>query len=387
MNSEERPVLMFDYRQSISTSASGKSWSETMDISLSLCSSALSSGWYRKMFGKDAKSFVLLMALAMHGRPLARSDLRLLVSLGMAQESDEGRLYARVTDTGLADELGMHRDTIARCAETLSKLGLIETVRIPENLEFRDSHGMYAGAKIYLIAGDLEGRLKKSIQPRAENTSTGGSGDKSGLEKTGDDGAEKSAPDPIVPESEEQYDETAEKSGTGSANLEPKSAQNALHRGGKPSGFAEKFRINMLKKKKMRRRQPTQDQPLLIAPELQGVVQVVSAAGMDVDAPVLARLTMMVSDIDPMARSAQSSGAEWVRAALQLGLGVASQGRLLNYASAVLNDWKMNGRPTRRRQRSAGGQSASTSQKSTTHQAIENYLLHLSGQKEQVHAW
>ncbi len=153
-----------------------------------------------------------------------------------------------------------------------------------------------------------------------------------------------------------------------------------------PFKFAEKFRINILKKK-MRRRQPTQDQPLLIAPELQGVVQVVSAAGMDVDAPVLARLTMMVSDIDPMARSAQSSGAEWVRAALQLGLGVASPGRLLNYASAVLNDWKVNGRPTRRRHHSAGGQSASTSQKSTTHQAIENYLLRLSGQKEQVHAW
>lgn len=386
MNSEERPVLMFDYRQSISTSASGKSWSETLDISLSLCSSALSSGWYRKMFGKDAKSFVLLMALVMHGRPLAGSDLRLLVSLGMAQESDEGCLYARVTDTGLADELGMHRDTIARCSETLSKLGLIETVRIPENLEFRDSHGMYAGTKIYLIAGDLEGRLKKSIQPRAENTGTGGGEDKSGLEKTGGDGAEKSAPDPLVPESEEQYDETAEKSGTESANLEPKSAPNALHRDGKPSKFAEKFRINMLKKK-MRRRQPTQDQPLLIAPELQGVVQVVSAAGMDVDAPVLARLTMMVSDIDPMARSAQSSGAEWVRAALQLGLGVASPGRLLNYASAVLNDWKVNGRPTRRRHHSAGGQSASTSQIFTTHQAIENYLLRLSGQKEQVHAW
>ncbi len=227
MNSEERPVLMFDYRQSISTSASGKSWSETLDISLSLCSSALSSGWYRKMFGKDAKSFVLLMALVMHGRPLAGSDLRLLVSLGMAQESDEGCLYARVTDTGLADELGMHRDTIARCSETLSKLGLIETVRIPENLEFRDSHGMYAGTKIYLIAGDLEGRLKKSIQPRAENTGTGGGEDKSGLEKTGGDGAEKSAPDPLVPESEEQYDETAEKSGTESANLEPKSAPNA----------------------------------------------------------------------------------------------------------------------------------------------------------------
>ncbi len=95
MNSEERPVLMFDYRQSISTSASGKSWSETLDISLSLCSSALSSGWYRKMFGKDAKSFVLLMALVMHGRPLAGSDLRLLVSLGMAQESDEGRLVCK----------------------------------------------------------------------------------------------------------------------------------------------------------------------------------------------------------------------------------------------------------------------------------------------------
>ena len=126
-------------------------------------------------------------------------------------------------------------------------------------------------------------------------------------------------------------------------------------------------------------------QPLLIAPELQGAVHVLSAAGLDLDTSVLARLEMMVSDADPHARSAQSSGAEWVRAALQLGLGVAAPGRLLNYASAVLNDWLLNGRPLKHRQRPESAQKASSALHTTTQQAIENFLLRKNNPKEYPH--
>ncbi len=206
MISKERPAITFDYRQSLSASGGGKSWSETLEISLRLSSEAFSSGWYRQLFGKDTKSFILLMALVMHARPLKGADLRLLVRLGMAQDSDEGRLYARVTDSGLADELGMHRDTVASCAEKLSELGLIETVRIPQEVEFRDSYGQYAGSKVYLVAGNLEGQINKTIRPREMTTTDQGEtsaaenssmADKvtEGGEKSGTDGAENSDTD------------------------------------------------------------------------------------------------------------------------------------------------------------------------------------------------
>lgn len=395
MNSDERPVITFDYRQSLSASGGGKSWNETLDISLRLSSEAFSSGWYRQLFGKDAKSFILLMALVMHARPLRGADLRLLVRLGMAQDSDEGRLYARVTDSGLADELGMHRDTVAACAARLSKLGLIETVRIPEDVEFRDSYGQYAGSKVYLVAGNLEGQMNKSIRRRAQYPGAAGGdarpAENSGMvgsetgaaEKSSTDGAEKFGMDASEIESAEKSRAHAEKTGTVQADLGLKSLETSLQGAEKFRSAAENSGINKMKKKKRRRKQSTPGQPLLIAPELQGAVQVLSAAGLDLDSGVLGRLEMMANDADPLARSAQSSGAEWVRAALQLGLGVASPGRLLNYASAVLNDWLLNGRPLKRRQRAEGAQKASsTPHTTTTQQAIESYLLRKKSQKE-----
>ncbi len=135
-----------------------------------LSSEAFSSGWYRHFFGRDTRSFTMLMAIVMHARPLKGEDLNLLIQLGMATIQDEGRLYARVTDLGLADELGIHRETIAAGAQKLYELGLIDILRIPENVCFRDSHGHYAGVKVYLVSGLVEKQMDKSIQARVDSS-------------------------------------------------------------------------------------------------------------------------------------------------------------------------------------------------------------------------
>jgi hypothetical protein len=94
----------------------------------------------------------------------------------MATLEDDGRLYARVSDVALADELGMSRMTIARATERLSKDKSIAILEIPEELTaFRDSHGRFSGTKIYLIAGDIQSQfLEKSIEKadRAIKSST-----------------------------------------------------------------------------------------------------------------------------------------------------------------------------------------------------------------------
>jgi hypothetical protein len=105
---------------------------------------------------------------------LRGEDLKLLVSLGMARPEDEGRLYARVSDKGLAAELGMSRDTIARCAERLRQLKAIDILGIPEQMvAFRDSHGQFNGSKVYLLAGDIQSRfLEKELFDRAAKSGT-----------------------------------------------------------------------------------------------------------------------------------------------------------------------------------------------------------------------
>jgi len=164
-----RQVIHFDFQQSLSWDSGSPHWSESLQASVHLTDAALSSGWLREHFSGrrgGANDFLVLMAIVMHARPLRGADLGYLVGLGMATPKDEGRLYARVTDLGLSDELGMHRTTIAASAERLHQSGFIDIAEVPEEVEYRDSKGRFAGSKVYLLSGELQKRfLSKDIQP------------------------------------------------------------------------------------------------------------------------------------------------------------------------------------------------------------------------------
>ena len=166
-------VLQFEYQQALVHESSHPGWSESLEISVRILAAAIYSGWYSENFGSRGNDFVVLLAIAIHARPLKGDDLKLLVDLGMAKPEDEGRLYARVTDMGLAAELGMSRDTVARAAERLHKRHAIDTLEVPEGLvSFRDSHGQFNGSKVYLLSGDIQSRfLEKEVLNRAAKSS------------------------------------------------------------------------------------------------------------------------------------------------------------------------------------------------------------------------
>ena len=177
----QQRVLQFEYQQSLIQDSDHSGWSENVTVSVRLHSEAITSGWYRTQFAGRGNDFVILLAIAMHARPLKGDDLKMLVNLHMATLEDEGRLYARVSDVALADELGMSRMTIARAERRLAVDKSIFIMEIPEKLSaFRDLHGRFNGNKVYLIAGDIQSRfLEKGIQKvdHAANRSTVDSAD------------------------------------------------------------------------------------------------------------------------------------------------------------------------------------------------------------------
>jgi hypothetical protein len=162
-------VIRFEYLQSLAWQAENR-WSEQVEARVTLTDAAFSSGWLRQHFTGQkggATDFVILIAIVMHARPLKGDDLQYLVNLGMATAADEGRLYARITDKGLADELGIHRTTVAKSANRLAEASFITILDIPEHLtSFRDSHGQFAGSKVYLLSGELEQFLPKALHAR-----------------------------------------------------------------------------------------------------------------------------------------------------------------------------------------------------------------------------
>jgi hypothetical protein len=159
-------VLQFEYQQSLVQDSDRPGWSEEVTVSVRLLSEAITTGWYRERFGNKGNDFVILIAIAMHARPLKGEDLALLIRLGMATPEDDGRLYARVTDLALADELGISAKTILRATQRLMEEHAIKVIDIPDaNVFFRDSHGRFNGSKVYLIAGDLQNRfLEKHVE-------------------------------------------------------------------------------------------------------------------------------------------------------------------------------------------------------------------------------
>ncbi len=405
MAPDAQQVIQFDYHQSLSIVPGGKAWSETVAISVRLFAEAFSSGWYREMFGKDAKSFLVLMAIVMHARPLRGEDLDLLVRLRMAAPDDEGRLYARVTDMGLADELGFHRDTVAACAARLQSLELITIVEIPDGMDFRDSHGQFSGSKVYLVAGDLETRLQKSIEHRAEKFRTVETPESDHrAEKFRTDRAEKSGmPAENFRINIDSIDSVVVVNGgfaagdpalvvlkhfaarRGLPRYEPlpkeiRAVQALLADGfgveeiaaGVEAAFERSSRPvryftyceRVIRQSRARaqahpeNRPPASGiadaqaeksdpapQPVEIPPELAAAARVYASANGDPGADVVARLALMAEACAAAAQSAGSTGAQWVADALSSALGRAQPQSLLAYAGKILENWTVHGRP------------------------------------------
>lgn len=131
---------------------------------------ALTSGWLRSNFSKNPVDYLILHGILHHTRPLAGKDYEQLLALKLVTPEDKGRLYARITDIGLADILGPHRTTIAAAAQRLADKGLIRIAQIPEAIlrrgGLRDSHGKFEGNCVYLIAGDFGSVLSKETKMR-----------------------------------------------------------------------------------------------------------------------------------------------------------------------------------------------------------------------------
>ncbi len=160
-------VVQFEYQQALVQESGSPRWSEELNISVRILSEALTSGWLREHFAGrgGANDFLVLLAIAMHARPLRGEDLTYLTALGVAAPEDENRLYARISDLALADELGLYRTTIASSAQRLAGKEFITVREIPEEIAFRDSHGRFGGSKVYLLAGDLNHRfLVKDVE-------------------------------------------------------------------------------------------------------------------------------------------------------------------------------------------------------------------------------
>jgi len=145
-------LIVIEHTQSITFDESNQP-KETMSVSVRLAYEAFSSGWIRENFGgrSGPTDFLVLAGIANHARPLHGDDLQQMIDLGVATQTDKGRLYARVTNVGLADELGMERETVGDAARRLAEKGLIRICPLPDN--FRDSKGQFGGNKAYIIAG------------------------------------------------------------------------------------------------------------------------------------------------------------------------------------------------------------------------------------------
>jgi hypothetical protein len=113
--------------------------------------------------------------------------------------------------------------------------------------------------------------------------------------------------------------------------------------------------------------------PLVIDADLTRAGEVYRSTGRQVTSDLLARFRLMVARCDLAARSAGSSGGDWLAEALTIGLGVAKPGNLLNYADAVLNDWIANGRSEHPVKTPRKPKSSSKGE-SGVHQGIRDYL-------------
>jgi hypothetical protein len=403
----QQRVLQFEYQQSLVQDSDRPGWSEDVTVSVRLLSDALTSGWYRERFGGKGNDFVILIAIAMHARPLKGEDLALLVRLGMATPEDDGRLYARVTDLALADELGMSAKTIMRATQRLMEEQAIKIVDIPDiNVFFRDSHGRFNGTKVYLLAGDLQSRfLEKRVEqsdrwtksPTVESHRRTKSPSVEPHRETKSPARGANVPINIVDDEDEEEDGAAlvgrifayfagRKGGSDyhptvkeQVALEKLLADGftfeqiiagidaAFARPSRPKHFTHCAAIarDLTRLQQESRMPETRNQPEPREPEaleetsqppaeppapvevidthLARAVEVYRSAGREITGDLLARFRLMATRCDQAAHAVGATGGDWLADALTSALGVARPGNLLNYADAVLSDWIANG--------------------------------------------
>jgi len=145
-------ILKLVYEQTIIADASDQLVEMRPGTHLELGYEAIQRNWFKRL-APNWIDLAILLSVGLHARPLIGADLQLLMDFGLATINDAGRLYARVTDVGLADILTCHRDTVRHAAERLNARGLLRTVDLPPN--FRDSRGTFAGNTAYLLTGQV----------------------------------------------------------------------------------------------------------------------------------------------------------------------------------------------------------------------------------------
>jgi hypothetical protein len=388
----EQRVLQFEYQQSLVQESERSGWSERFSVSVRILSEAITSGWYRQQFAHRGNDFIILLAIAMHARPLKGDDLKMLVNLHMATPEDEGRLYARVSDVALAEELGISRMTVARSAQRLAKEKSLNMVEIPEmQIAYRDSHGRFNGKRVYLLAGDIQSKfleknverlnhaVKRSMVDGFHVTKRCMGGSKLNMNKNNEEEDE----EVFVPFFQEIFPYFARKKGDLEYHptIKEQIALEKLVRDGfcleqiiagidiafirpsRPRYFTHCAAIARdLVRLQQEIRKPDANQVKTGKPEALGdtgqqqgaqgevieaelaeAIEVYRSSGREISDDLMTRFRMIVKRCDQAARSANSSGGEWLAAALTLALGVARPRYLLNYADAVISDWISNG--------------------------------------------
>jgi hypothetical protein len=388
----EQRVLQFEYQQSLVQESERSGWSERFSVSVRILSEAITSGWYRQQFAHRGNDFIILLAIAMHARPLKGDDLKMLVNLHMATPEDEGRLYARVSDVALAAELGISRMTVARGTQRLAKEKSLNMVELPEKqIAYRDSHGRFNGKKVYLLAGDIQSRfleknveklnhaVKRSMVDGFHETKRCMGGSKLNMNKRNEEEDE----EVFLPFFQEIFPYFARKKGDLEYHptIKEQIALEKLVRDGfcleqiitgidlafirpsRPRYFTHCAAIvRDLVRLQQEIRKPDANQVITGKPEALGdtgqqqgaqgevieaelaeAIEVYRSSGREICDDLLTRFRLIVKRCDQAAKSAGSHGGEWLAAALTRALGVAQPQNLLNYADAVINDWITNG--------------------------------------------
>jgi hypothetical protein len=163
-------VLKIRHVQTLDLADTGQ-MQEDRNVEVSLRYSALTSGWLARFSGsrEGRTALPVLLALALHARPLTGEDFEKLKALELISEQDVGRLYCRITDVGLAEELNVHRTTIPKVMEWLVAQCLLRIIALPP--EFSDSRGQFNGVRAYLLVGDGVVSSRRPVTPEGADAS------------------------------------------------------------------------------------------------------------------------------------------------------------------------------------------------------------------------
>ncbi len=156
-------TFIVHYEQWLEQDADAPGWSEHKEITVRLTSDALTGGWLQQ-FGDHPVDYLVLTVIALHARPLTDDDIDLLLPLVTAQ--DKGRLFAYLTDLGLADMLGMNRRTIIASTERLGNNGHLIARKLDKNIQLRFK-GRFNGDTVYILSGNVA--IRKELHDREKD--------------------------------------------------------------------------------------------------------------------------------------------------------------------------------------------------------------------------